>query len=282
MFKGFQNTSNNPRVTQNTSNLFAGIPSITSTSSVPYSVINDGSIIAWWNGSYGVTTTTASTVSSWVDVIGGYTFSQSTASLQPTFIASDPLFNGYPSINFGTTSTLSAGNVLNIGTLAGMTMIIVGRTNNVTSAGLAFLSKDSGSNPANNGEYQIHVYPGTNLANSYYDSGGLRFPTQTVIPLSCNIISSNVIDRTAGLLSAYNYVPYQFIGNTTYNINGAVSSASTAIVTGTTNYTPTAPLNINKSNTGLTLLEIIYYNRALSYTEASQTILALKNKYKFS
>ena len=280
MFKNFQKNSSIAQLKKSSPSLYNGVPSNAITNA-PSVIVNDGTMLAWWEGSYGITLN-GTTVSAWVDKISGYSFTQATASLQPAFIAYDPLFNGYPSLNFTGTNTLSAGNVLNIGTLAGMTMIIAGRTNNNTSAGQAFLSKDTGGNPSTNGEYQIHVYPGTSVANSYYDSGGLRFPAQVSIPLSCNLISANVIDRTAGLLWGYNYIPYQYLGNATYNLNGTVSALSTTITTGTTNYTPTAVLNINKGNTGLTLLEVIFYNRALSATEMTQLILTLKNKYKFT
>ena len=266
MFNGFQQTGIRA-ITNNPSNMFAGFSERAIGGGSTTNIIQNG-LAAWWLSQQGVVLN-GSAVASWTDVIGGYTFTQATATNQPTFISADSTYNGYPSITFpSSTQTMSAGNVLNIGTQAGMTIIMA--LANLHAPGGVAVQPIIKSNSAG-GSYFINMYndsSNNNYLSYFVDTSTNQTPyIQTTSSISTKYVAAEIIDRTNGILRTYqNYV-----------------TSTVAISTSLTNYTPSSSLLLNQASSaslaGYTVMEIIIYNRALSLTEIGLNISILKAKY---
>ena len=232
-----------------------GSASVTSYINIP------SGIVAWWQSNQGITLSSGK-VSAWADIVGGYSFTQGTSAAQPTYSAADASYGGQPSLTFTSANNMSAGNVLNIQANAGLTIIMAVKATSQTN----IICKASGVSgaPSAGGEYSTGWFSsGNTYYSKFYD---VSAKTAQVASSGSGVVASEVIDRTGGLL-------YQYINTT---------SASVAINTTLTNFTPSTPLGLNTgvSNAGaFTVLEIIYYNRALTSGEISSVTSYLKNKY---
>ncbi len=239
---------------------FVGFPGI-ATGVVAQPMVTSG-IVAWWLSTSNITLN-STTVSHWVDVVGGFDLLQATTASQPSYTLSDANFNGYSSLTFTTAQSLDAGNILNIGTQAGQTVIIVFKNLN---AGLTFRPVSKSGLSLTNGDYGVDPIT-TTMEVFYQDAGGARVADPSTTATNESAVVVNVIDRTAGFLTGYK--------------NN--SSASTAINTALTNFTPTSTFNVNGVSTrqgNITVLEIIVYNRALSVGEVAQDVNFLRAKYR--
>ena len=235
----------------------------------PYIV--DDSLYAWWDTQTGVglnTAGSATTVSSWTDKINGYTFTQANATYQPTYVASDPNYRGYPSINFATAANLmAAGNILNIGTLAGFSVILVSSSfNNARSS----FMKGSNASP-NVGSWNISYATPQNQAG--YKDATTSYGLTTCNTGNINMIVGLTIDRIKGIMTSYS--------STNGSGNFAISTAN--ISTTLTNLNSGDQLYLNAINAnvggGIVVLEIVAYTRALTQAEMNQNVKNLKSKY---
>ena len=254
MFNGFQQTGQ-PRATFSTSNMFSGFPERPFSANI-LPIVTDG-IQAWWTSQSGITLS-GSNVTSWIDLLAGYNLQPTGGS--PTYITADPLYRGYPSINFTSAQNLLAGNILNLGTNAGNTFVAVV---NLTSASNAFLSKaiTLGDNTA--GTWSLQYFSGYRFT---LGQGASYVRASISFTVPATIVITIVTDRTAGLSWAY--------AN-----NLAVSAA---ISTSLTNFTSTAPFGINAFSGvagALTMMELLSYNQALTPTQIYQNVAFLRAKY---
>ena len=150
---------------------------------------------------------------------------------------------------------MTAGNVLNLGTLAGMTIMYVIKPTSVVS----LLTKSSALNANSGGEYSFYGSGGIFYC-TYYDTG-LHFCNPPITTSNC--VLTQMIDRTGGALYGYT------------NLNSALVGINTAL----TNFTPTAAFNLNSGT--YAILEIIVYNRTLTAVEMNQNVTNLRAKYGF-
>lgn len=236
----------------------------------PYIV--DDSLYAWWDTQTGVVLNvigSATTVSSWTDKINGYSFTQGSATNQPTYIISDPNYRGYPSINFSTSSgnLMSAGNILNLGTLAGFTIMMVSSCFNNLRSGMI---KGNG-NSAVIGDWGLNYGTPQNNITFKDASGGVNL--RTCDTGNINTILGLTIDRTKGVATSY----------CASSGSGAFPITTGNISTALTNLNSNDVLYLNGVNTsygnGMGVLEIIAYTRALTQTEMNQNFRNLKSKY---
>ena len=227
-------------------------------------IIQD-SIMAWWDTNSGITLN-GSTVSQWVDKVGGYILVQSTAVNQPTFIVNDVLYNNHNSINFTSTAqkmtppNTLAGSFPTIGTLAGMSILVVYHL----PAGSNCSPIAGGNATTNTGFWYLQNF--SSIAHGQFEDSSLRDATVGLTLPSTAVASLN-IDRTAGIL--------------TNSVNGAINT--TAIDTALTNYS-TVSLNagINAFIAGTpAILEIVIYSRSLTTAEINQNAHSMKLKYGF-
>lgn len=256
MFKGFQQTGQ-PRATYNSSNLFGGFPETVSSTNA-LSPVTTG-IEAWWISQTNITAS-GSNVTSWVDSIGG-TYSLQPTTTSPTYNGGNSLYLGYPSLGFTSTQNLSAGNVLNIGTASGLTVIAVV---NLTSTSGAFLSKASSLADTTAGTWSLHF--ASNAVTFYYGQGTAVSTSSTFATPATSVVTG-VVDRTNGLI--YCYVNY-------------ITPGGAAITATSSNVTPTAVLGLNAiaANVGaFTIMEIMMYNQALTQIQVYQNVAYLRSKY---
>jgi len=262
IFNNIIKQSNNALV-RSPQSIFAGIVR----SPFQYSVLpfpQPDSIVAYWEGGSGITIGTG--VSAWVDRIGGVSFAQGTAANQPTYIQYDSNYNNQASLTFDNTDSLSAGDVFDIRTLAGMSVMIFCKITN-SAANSASLNKSSAGGSgvgANAGEYAINV-GGTNMTGSFYDTTGRVTTgiTDTAVNSKAQLYSL-VIDRTNGLLSMA--------------INGG-TAGTVAIGTALTDFNAGASFSIRKNAVTLVVLTVLVYNVALTTAELNQIAGVLKQKY---
>ena len=258
MFRGFQNTGKSI-ITFSPSNMFSGFAA-TQFSENTLPIVTTG-IEAWWTSQSGITLS-GSNVTSWVDLIGGYNLQPTTS--QPTYNAANPLYRAYPTLGFTSSQNLLAGNILNIGTNAGLTIVAVV---NLTGSSATFLSKSSNASDQTAGTWSLQYYTGS-IYFTYGKGVGYAQVLTNFTPPATAVITG-IIDRTNGLIWCYvNYV--------------SVSGTTPATLT---NVTPVFPLGINavSGSSGVaTVMEIIMYNQALSQTQVNQNVAYLKSKYGIS
>jgi len=218
---------------------------------------------AWWVADTGITLN-VSTVSAWQDKVLGVSFIQNTALAQPTYVAANSIFNGRPYLSFGSSSiTMSAGDTLNLGSLRSMTIVVVCKM--ITTSQVQVLSKANASIPTNIGGYTVSPQI---VANATYfqfcDTTGTRVYSQSTAILSGEI-SVNVINRDVPNISSWTNYLY----------------GATTITNSKQNLVPTDALTLNTNGGGnFYIMEIIYYNRALTIGEIGQTISYAKYKYR--
>ena len=253
MFNGFQQTGQ-PRATFSPSNMFSGFPERTFSANV-LPLVTDG-IQAWWTSQSGITLSGAN-VTSWVDLLGAYNLQPTSGS--PTYNTGNPLYRGYPSLGFTSAQNLSAGNILNIGTNTGITIMVVV---NLTST-IGFLAKAVGVSDTTGGNWSLQYFGGN--VTFTFGQGGAFVRSNTPCTTPTTVVATGVLDRTNGLLWTY--------------VNTLASS--TAASTTLTNYTPTSSLGINTTTTvGATnVMEIVMYNQALTQTQVNQNVAFLRAKY---
>ena len=264
--KGFQQIGTSKYIYAPTQ-IFGGfIKNIFSENQNPYIV--DDNLYAWWDTQNGITlNSSASTVAAWTDKINGYTFTQGIATSQPTYNASDSNYRGYPSISFSGSNLMAAGNILNIGTLAGFTVILVSASyNNVRSS----FMKGSNASP-NVGSWSISYATPQNQVG--YKDATSSYSLTTCNTGNINTIVGLTIDRTKGVMTSY----------ASSNGGGIFPIATANISTTLTNLNSGDQLYLNAINAsyggGVVVLEIIAYTRALTQAEINQNVRALKSKY---
>ena len=220
-------------------------------------------IVAYWESGSGITIGTG--VSSWADRIGGVTFAQGTAANQPTYIQFDPNYNNQGSLSFDATDVLSAGDVFDIRTLAGMSVMIFCKITN-SPANSASLNKSSAGGSgvaAVAGEYSINI-ASANMSGSFYDTAARATPNIATVVNAKAELYSLVIDRTNSLLSMA--------------VNGG-TAGTVAINSALTDFNNGTAFSIRKNVATLAVLEVLVYNVALSQAELNQIAAALKQKY---
>ena len=255
MFNGFQQTGQSI-LTFSPNNLTYGFPANAfSANTLP--IVTTG-IAAWWTAQSGVSLS-GSNVTSWVDLIGGYNMQPTTAA--PTYNTANTAVRSYPSLGFTSTQNLSAGNILNIGTNAGFTVVAVV---NLTSA-YVFLSKSTAISDTTAGCWSLQNYQ-SNVYFTYGRGGGY---TQIATPSTTGVaVITAIVDRIKGLV--WCYVNY--------------ASTSGAITATLSNVTPAAPLTINGVIGGgysPVIMDVIMYNKALTRDQVNQNVTYFKSKYGF-
>jgi hypothetical protein len=126
MFKSFQNTSR--------SKGFNGFPALNF--QMNNQAYGFSGCSFWLDAAYGLNTQTDLTsVSSWQTRISGMTYSQSTVSSQPRLIASNPLYNNYPTVE----STATGQKLFNTsGFPLGRTVAFIANYNTISTVNAVF------------------------------------------------------------------------------------------------------------------------------------------------
>ena len=230
MFTGFQRT-NQPFITARPVELFAGIPKTDfgNNGTLPYAQM--GNMTAWWETSNSITLNSGN-VSSMLDKLNSYNMQQATAANQPLWVQQDSTVRGLSEITFTSGKSLSAGNILTIGT-GNLSACVVFMLNATTPSNNDIIFCQSQNNGASNsGEWCIRVTAGTsNILTQFFDEVSAKSTTVTTLTLGVVYIVHIVIDRTNGRL--YNYV------------NNGVQSAT--IATTGSNLNPAAALKLNSA-----------------------------------
>lgn len=263
-FLGYKQVGDPVMITSQPMESFSGFTKGNFNSTLSTIIVQD-SIMAWWDTNSGITLN-GSTVSQWVDKVGGYVLAQPTAVKQPTFIVNDVLYNNHNSVNFTVstqnlvvTSTLP-GSFPTIGTNSGMSILLVyhlpgGQNCSPMAGGTAVL---------NTGWWYMQNY--SNVAHAQYeDTSTHDAPLSLLLPVTA--VASINIDRGLGILT-----------NTVNGFNN-----TTAIDTALTNFsTISSSAGFNGYIAGLpTILEAVIYSRSLTTAEINQNANAMRLKYGF-
>jgi hypothetical protein len=123
--------------------------------------------LLWLDAAYGTTTVVnGANVSSWQDKINGVQYTQGTAAIQPTYVASDASFNNFPTMNFGTGNTrrMSSSTEFGLGNttialIVRMTATNANQQNLILSNGqrIGFGGGGNGSNVTGYGFYDFNA-----------------------------------------------------------------------------------------------------------------------------
>ena len=249
------------------------------TGSVSYSTLDTIGIQAWWKTTDSIYVS-GGKVNRWGSCIGAtygvYAFQQGTGANQPTYTATNSIYNYYPSLTFGgSTITMSAGNVLNIGVDTGMTVMVVAGQINNNGGELDIIFKDVSEA---GGEWSLYTYGSTSSSSS---NGAL------------SIFTDGSIHRTSANWFIASSAASAFIGSNTPSVytlsvdrkSGALTNwvnqsrvQTAAISTTITNYTPTSSLTLNDGG-NIVIEEIMIFGRALLPYEIIQNIQYFQNKY---
>lgn len=260
-FKGFQQTGVYG-LTRKPTNLFGGVPSnISNVGSLQYS--NLPNLVGWYNNSDGVTTATG--VSAWVDRVSATSLAQGTGASQPSYTQQVQTLNGYSKTNFATAQNMSAGDVFDIRTNTGYTVQMYGKITTMITNRLLIGKSVNNAAPTLAGEYQL-AHNGTNLVARFFDNVSLKTTGAYTFDVNNYYLYSIVIDITNSLLSLY--------------VNEK-AVATAAISNTVVDYNNGSAFGIGSSSTGCIFeaLEVLIYQTALSQSEISQNLLALKNKF---
>ena len=260
-FKGFQQTGVYG-LTRKPTNLFGGVPSNTSNiGSLQYS--NLPNLVGWYNNSDGVTTATG--VSAWVDRVSATSLAQSTGASQPTYTQQVQTLNGNSKITFTAGQFLTAGDVFDIRTNTGYTICMYGKLTASNSNRLFYGKSTNNGVLTTAGEYGIRGAGVGLISGQFFDNVSLKSTGTYAYDSSNYFLYSLVVDITNSLLSLYvNDKPVSIvaISNTIVDYNNGISFGIG-----------------NATTIALEFLEGIIYQTALSQSEISQNLLALKNKF---
>jgi hypothetical protein len=224
------------------------------------SALPNNGLIAWFDPSKNITLN-GSTVSAWADTTGAITLSQATSGAQPSYVSNPTIYGGFPYLQFdGSNDQLTASNVLGIGSLTQYTIILVGRyVTNVTNARLATFALGS------TGEYRIaENTSGISYRHTFNNGSGAQLATYAPIDTAMHIHALQ-INRVSNRIVA------QYDGN--------AAAASNNITAGTTDYS-TGTFILGGAGGQRQVLDMLFYNRALSSAEYTSLYNHFKNKYQ--
>ncbi len=261
LFKGFQKTGNYA-ITIKPTQMFNGFPSSTFADFFPQgNFITDTSLQEWWSSDFGITLATG--VSSWIGHIAGYDLAQATGAAQPTYNTADPLWNNYPSLTFdGSNDVLNAGDVLDVGTNTGWTVMVVGT---YLSGTTAVIVGKSGNTSAVLGDYTVNNLSGT--TRFLWGDGSIRSASGGTITSTSRMVQAGILDRAIG--TVYNYLN-----------NGLPATGACTVSSANANITAGFQVGMFAAVFyNVKVLEVLVYNRALSASEIGINYNFFKAKY---